>query len=173
MKPLRQAIEDYIGLRRSLGFKLRRVAEHLQEFAGFLEKKAASYITTELALAWALPPTDHQPSDWAQRLGSIRVFARHWKATDPRQRFSSLALLSNRTFRLAPDGNRGIIRSPDNGPGSEESPVFIGAARNHARKCPSGSCWMKACRNLCGGTWLDIPLSQRPIKDGQEKRTGS
>ena len=28
MKPLRQAIEDYIGLRRSLGFKLRRVAEH-------------------------------------------------------------------------------------------------------------------------------------------------
>lgn len=62
MKPLRQAIEDYIGLRRSLGFKLRRVAEHLQEFAGFLEKKAASYITTELALAWALLPTDHQPS---------------------------------------------------------------------------------------------------------------
>ena len=102
MKPLRQAIEDYIGLRRSLGFKLRRVAEHLQEFAGFLEKKAASYITTELALAWALLPTDHQPSDWAQRLGSIRVFARHWKATDPRTEIPPAGLLPFRPQRARP-----------------------------------------------------------------------
>jgi hypothetical protein len=40
MKPLRQAIDDYIALRRSLGFKLRRMAEGLREFAIFLEQKA-------------------------------------------------------------------------------------------------------------------------------------
>ncbi|HEY6308721.1 MAG TPA: hypothetical protein VI488_19945 [Candidatus Angelobacter sp.] len=41
MKRLRQAIDDYIALRRSLGFKLRRMAEGLREFAIFLEQKAA------------------------------------------------------------------------------------------------------------------------------------
>lgn len=102
MKPLRQAIEDYIGLRRSLGFKLRRVAEHLQAFAGFLEEKAAPYITTELALAWALLPTEHQPGDWAQRLGSVHVFARHWKATDLRTEIPPAGLLPFRPQRARP-----------------------------------------------------------------------
>ncbi len=84
MKPLRQAIDDYIALRRSLGFKLRRMSEGLREFAVFLEQKAAPYVTTELAMEWAMLPTHHQPSDWAQRLSFVRVFARHWHATDPR-----------------------------------------------------------------------------------------
>ena len=53
MKPLREAIEDYIALRRSLGFKLCRTADGLRDFAVFLERKAASYVTTELAMEWA------------------------------------------------------------------------------------------------------------------------
>jgi hypothetical protein len=78
MKLLRNAVEDYIALRRSLGFKLRATATGLTEFAAFLEQKEAPYITTALALEWAMQPVDHQPSDWAQRLGFVRVFARHW-----------------------------------------------------------------------------------------------
>src|SRR6202011_774753 len=74
MTPLRQAIDDYIALRRSLGFKLRRMSECLQEFAVFLEQRAAPYVTTELAMEWAMLPTHHRPSDWAQRLGFVRVF---------------------------------------------------------------------------------------------------
>jgi hypothetical protein len=81
MKPLRQAIDDYIRLRRSLGFKLRDVADDLQNFATFMEQKTAP-VTTELAMQWAMQPADHQPSGWAQRLGFVRVFARHWHATD-------------------------------------------------------------------------------------------
>jgi hypothetical protein len=46
MKPLRQAIDDYISLRRSLGFKLRRMSEGLREFAAFLEQRAAPVSTT-------------------------------------------------------------------------------------------------------------------------------
>ena len=84
MKPLRNAVEDYIALRRSLGFKLRDMATGLREFTAFLEQKEAPYITTTLALEWAMQPVDHQPSDWARRLGFVRVFARHWSATDPR-----------------------------------------------------------------------------------------
>ena len=77
MKPVRQAIDDYLKLRRSLGFKQRRMSEGLREFAAFLEQKSALYVTTELAMEWAMQPADHQPSDWAQRLSFVRVFARH------------------------------------------------------------------------------------------------
>ena len=67
MTPLRQAIDDYIALRRSLGFKLRDMAVDLQKFATFLEQKPAPFVTTELAMEWAMQPADHQPSSWAQQ----------------------------------------------------------------------------------------------------------
>ena len=102
MKPLRNAVEDYIALRRSLGFKLRATATGLTEFASFLEQKEAPYITTALALEWAMQPVDHQPSDWAQRLGFVRVFARHWSATDPRTEIPAAGLLPFRARRAHP-----------------------------------------------------------------------
>ncbi len=102
MKPLRNAVEDYIALRRSLGFKLRDMANGLTEFAALLEHKEAPYITTALALEWAMQPVDHQPSDWARRLGFVRVFARHWSATDPRTEIPPAGLLAFRARRARP-----------------------------------------------------------------------
>jgi integrase/recombinase XerD len=102
MNRLREGIEDYIALRRRLGFKLRRMSEGLRQFATFLEQKAASHVTTELAMEWAMLPTDHQPSDWAQRLGFVRVFARHWHATDPRTEIPPVGLLPFRPQRAHP-----------------------------------------------------------------------
>ena len=102
MKPLRKAIEDYIALRRSLGFKLRHMADGLRDFAGFLEEKTAPYITTELAMEWATLPTDHRSSGSAQRLGFVRVFARHWSATDPRTEIPPAGLLPFRLQRARP-----------------------------------------------------------------------
>ena len=97
MTPLRDAVDEYIALRRGLGFKLRDMATGLPEFAAFLEQHAASSITTALAVAWAMQPVDHQPSDWAKRLGFVRVFARHWSATDPRTEIPTAGLLPFRT----------------------------------------------------------------------------
>jgi integrase/recombinase XerD len=37
MSPWRSAVEDYVQLRRSLGFKLRETQRALLEFAAFLE----------------------------------------------------------------------------------------------------------------------------------------
>jgi integrase len=102
MKPLRDAIVDYLTLRRSLGFKLRATAASLIEFASFLEQKAAPYITTALALEWAMQHVDHQPCTWAQRLGFVRVFARHWSATDPRTEIPPAGLLPFRGQRARP-----------------------------------------------------------------------
>ncbi|MGI8742923.1 MAG: tyrosine-type recombinase/integrase [Bryobacteraceae bacterium] len=102
MKPLRQAIDDYITLRRTLGFKLHDVANDLRNFAAFLEQKTAPHITTEFAMEWAMLPADHQPSDWAQRLSAVRVFARHWHATDPRTEIPPIGLLPFRPQRARP-----------------------------------------------------------------------
>jgi integrase/recombinase XerD len=41
MTSLRLAIDDYLRLRRSLGFKLRDMADDLRNFAAFMERKAA------------------------------------------------------------------------------------------------------------------------------------
>src|SRR5437868_4880064 len=102
MKPLRNAVAHYIALRRSLGFKLRDMAAGLSEFASFLEQKGATYITTALALEWAMQPVDHQPSDWARRLGFVRVFARHRSASDPRTEIPAAGLLPFRPRRARP-----------------------------------------------------------------------
>jgi len=102
MIPLRQAIDDYIALRRSLGFKLCGMADDLRNFVSFLEQKAAPFITTELAMEWAMQPINHQPSEWAQRLSSVRVFARHWPATDPRTEIPPTGLLPFRPQRARP-----------------------------------------------------------------------
>jgi integrase/recombinase XerD len=102
MKSLQNAIKDYITLRRSLGFKLDGMATGLTEFASFLEQKAAPYITTTLALEWAMQPVDHPPSHWARRLGFVRVFARHWSATDPRTEIPPAGLLPFRARRARP-----------------------------------------------------------------------
>lgn len=102
MTPLRLAIDDYIRLRRSLGFKLRDMADDLRNFAAFMERKAAPYVTTELAMEWAMLHADHQPSTWAQRLGFVRVFAHHWHATDPRTEIPPTGLLPFRPQRASP-----------------------------------------------------------------------
>jgi len=77
MTTLRQAAQDYIRMRRHLGFKMRHEERRLRRFASFMELHNASYITSKLALKWAMEPTDAQRSTWAERLMCVRVFARY------------------------------------------------------------------------------------------------
>jgi integrase/recombinase XerD len=84
MNTLRQAVREYLVMRRGLGFKLRDADAMLLDFAAFMERRRASYITQALALAWAQRLTNVQPARWASRLSYVRQFARHRSATDPR-----------------------------------------------------------------------------------------
>ena len=52
MSTLREAVQHYLALRRSLGFKLISVARILKSFVAFAEGEAASHVTTDLALRW-------------------------------------------------------------------------------------------------------------------------
>ena len=58
MTPLRQALSDYLRIRRALGFKLVSGQRQLEKFVGFLEQAAEERITTELAVMWAKLPVD-------------------------------------------------------------------------------------------------------------------
>src|SRR6266567_9419735 len=75
MNTLREALQDYLAMRRALGFKLHDAGVGLQDFVSFLERKRTSYITTRVALEWAQRPATVQPAHWAQRLTFVRGFA--------------------------------------------------------------------------------------------------
>jgi len=77
MKKLRKAVQDYVALRRALGFKLEKAEVGLLDFVSFLERQGSSHITTARALQWATQPSHVQPFMWAQRLSYVRGFARH------------------------------------------------------------------------------------------------
>ncbi len=102
MISLRKAVENYLTMRRSLGFKLRDMGYNLRHFVSFMEQQRASIITTELALRWAQQPQDVQPAQWAARLSFVRSFARYWSATDPRTEIPPTGLLPYRTKRATP-----------------------------------------------------------------------
>ena len=102
MNTLRQAIHEYLALRRGLGFKLREAGNGLLDFAGFMERHHASYITEELAVAWAQQSSDVQPAQWAARLGYIRAFARHRSATDSRTQIPRQGILPFQPKRARP-----------------------------------------------------------------------
>lgn len=102
MKTLREAGQDYLALRRALGFKLKKHRRLLEEFASFLEHEGASRITSRLALLWATQPQHIQPAEWATRLGVVRGFARYWSATDPTTEVPPDGVLPYRPGRAKP-----------------------------------------------------------------------
>lgn len=84
MSTLRGLLQDYLAMRRALGFKLRVQGVGLSSFVTFMEQTQAEYISTDLAIAWATQPATAQPTWWAQRLCYVRGFARYCRAFDTR-----------------------------------------------------------------------------------------
>lgn len=102
MNTLREAVEEYLSLRRCLGYKLDEAGGALLQFASFMEQREAPFITRDLAVEWAVLPTKAQPVYWASRLSTVRLFARHRLATDPRTEVPPLGLLQARHQRKRP-----------------------------------------------------------------------
>src|SRR5271163_3188742 len=116
MNTLRQAVQEYLSLRRSLGFKLQDAGKGLTDFVTFMERHRTSHITQALALAWAQQPRDVQPAQWAKRLSFVRGFARYRSATDPRTQIPPQGLLPfqpkrARPFLYSDDNIRNLLRA--------------------------------------------------------------
>lgn len=102
MSELRCALEEYLAVRRALGFKLRDVARELDRFVAFAEREGAAFITTEMALRWAQQSSRVHPATWSARLGMVRRFARYHAATDQRTEVPPDGLLPYRRRRKPP-----------------------------------------------------------------------
>jgi integrase len=81
--PLRDALADYLSLRRALGFQLTNAGRLLGQFVGYLEGRGMDTITTEQALAWATLPAKGSPHWQAIRIGVVRGFATYLHSLDP------------------------------------------------------------------------------------------
>ena len=102
MSSLGEALNEYLAIRRALGFELREVASCLRNFVTFLETNSATHITTELALRWATRPGAVHPSTSAWRLGMVRRFATWLSAAEPRTDVPPAGLLPYRYQRKRP-----------------------------------------------------------------------
>jgi site-specific recombinase XerD len=99
---LDQAVDDYLGLHRSLGRKYVDHGIQLPQFVAYLEAAGATTVTTDLALAWAIQPSGSTPVWWARRLTMVRGFARYLKALDPDTEIPSRELLPFPASRVDP-----------------------------------------------------------------------
>jgi len=83
MSELRRHVDDYLRLRRSLGFKLEWPGHLLQQLLAYLDAAGATTLTAELMIEWARLPQGVHPLHWAHRLGAARSFALYLKTIDP------------------------------------------------------------------------------------------
>ena len=72
--------ERYIALRRSLGYKLRKVARHLQSFAAFATDRGETHVRAATATAWAATAPTLRVR--ARRFAEVTRFARFLQAED-------------------------------------------------------------------------------------------
>jgi hypothetical protein len=83
MNVLRQALADYLAVRRALGYRLARAEKLLAQFLAFVEDRGEEHLTIETALAWAMAPTGADPNWMSRRLSDVRRFAIHLRGIDP------------------------------------------------------------------------------------------
>jgi integrase len=83
MNPLHRAVNEYLELRRGLGFKLVNHEPCLREFVSFLARKKTSLITTALAVQFATLHPQQQPKAQAARYSTVRGFARYRSGAEP------------------------------------------------------------------------------------------
>lgn len=102
MTPLRQALVDYLAVRRALGYTLARPEKLLAQFLTYLEDLGESHLRTETALTWARLPTGADRSWWSSRLSVVRGFAAHLHPIDPVSEVPPADLLPWRRCRATP-----------------------------------------------------------------------
>jgi integrase/recombinase XerD len=105
---LAEQLDDYLRMRRALGFQLGRHGQVLPDFVAYLDTAGAETVTVELAVAWARLPQRIKPITIEFRLSVVRGFARYLHAIDPAHQIPPPGLLAVPRRRPAP-----YLYSPD------------------------------------------------------------
>ena len=99
---IRARAEQYLVMRRALGFTLRGEGRSLLEFVDRLDHAGQPTVTVTTAVAWASEPDGITAARKRQRLAIVRGFARYLAAFDPDCQVPPPGLLPSRTHRPTP-----------------------------------------------------------------------
>lgn len=102
MSALAEHVQNYLRVRRALGFKLVGEGQLLREFVAFADAGGQCTVTTRIALEWARLPRSGSPNYLSRRLRAVRGFARYLKTLDPACEVPSLELLPASKHRPTP-----------------------------------------------------------------------
>ena len=100
--PLRDALADYLALRRALGYRLDRPEKLLNQFLTRLEATGQDVVTVRNALDWAQLPTNGASNWWGYRLSVVRGFVTYLHALDPAHEVPAAELLPQLPQRATP-----------------------------------------------------------------------
>ena len=86
MSTLREALQEYLKLRRSLGYKMRRRRPAAAAVRRLPRRATASSTSPRAGAAVGAAVATVQPAEWARRLGFVRGFARYRSRHRPADR---------------------------------------------------------------------------------------
>lgn len=100
---MRERLEEYLAMRRALGFQLNDVERQVGLFCSWLESRGqTATFTIDDAVTWARLNPDAHPSWWATRLSLVRRFAGHLSANGVDVPLIPSGLLSAKKPRAVP-----------------------------------------------------------------------
>ena len=103
MSALKPHVDDYLRLRRTLGYDLEEAGRLLYRFAGELDAAGVAHITTQVAVRWALAVNVSPPSSVpATRYRAVRGFARYMAGIDPATEIPPAGLVRRPRSRRPP-----------------------------------------------------------------------
>jgi integrase/recombinase XerD len=103
MSPLESHVDDYLRLRRTLGYDLVEAGRLLHRFATELDAAGVTHITTQIAVQWALAPKVTAPSSVpATRYRAVRGLARYMAGIDPETEIPPAGLIRRPRSRRPP-----------------------------------------------------------------------
>jgi integrase len=102
MSTLSGHAEEYLQLRRALGYSLGQQGQMLMQFIAYLDAHDADHITIAEAVRWARQPDGSSPSWRSARLSVVRTFARYAHVLDSRNQVPPGGLFPDPGHRAVP-----------------------------------------------------------------------
>lgn len=102
MSRLDAQVDDYLRLRRALGYRLEREERWLHQLVEYLQAAGSDSLTSELTIRWARLPATAHPRHWAQRLGCARKFAGYLHTIDNSTQIPPTGVFPAQRHRPAP-----------------------------------------------------------------------
>jgi integrase len=97
------SVNEYLALRRGLGFEMETPSWLLLDFAQYADRlRHHGPLTVELAVQWALSSRSSDPAQAVRRLTAVRSFAQHLAVLDPATEVPPVGLLGRLPRRKQP-----------------------------------------------------------------------